>query len=155
MLTKIRKHMTIFKKKLNDRRGFDLMQLMFYMAIASMLILLSVGSYSKIMEFARETTCESDIKTTGDAVTRYYMEIGSLPDASSFEALRDELIKDDVEVNGRKYGPWMKENMNVTDPWGQPFEYTEKGGGKFDICSKGAPDGGKQICYNTLGRSSK
>ena len=103
--------------------------------------------------YSRRTSCEAEVKILGDAVVNYYAETGRIPSAG-IDSLKSELTRDDMEVDGRKVGPWLKENMSTVDPWGQEYEYTVEGV-KYEICSKGSPTDNEPICYNKFGRKSK
>lgn len=129
-------------------------EVLIVMAIIGILAVLSAPELRNALMSSRKTACESDIKTIGDAVTRYYAETGKIPSAGSINELKTELTREDVEIDGRKVGPWMKENMNTADPWGNEFKVSAEGN-KFDICSNGDPADNKEICYNKLGRSAK
>ncbi len=151
MMREIQKKFQVLKK---SRKGFSLAEVLIVMAIIGILSVLSAPELRNALMSSRKTACEADIKTIGDAVTRYYAETGKLPSGNSINELKTELTKDDMEIDGRKVGPWMKENMNTADPWGQEFTVSVDGN-KFDICSKGDPSDSKEICYNKLGRNAK
>ena len=152
MIIKLQRKLAELRK---NKKGFTLTEMLVVVAIISALAVMMSPDLRNAIMGSRKTVCEADLKVLGDAVLRYYTETGNIPEGGSIEDLKAELIREDLEVDGRKVGPYMKENMNTNDPWGHPYEYRDKGGNKYDICSKGSPDDNKEICYNTLGRREK
>lgn len=139
-------------RALREKKGFSLAEVLIVVAIIAIFVFVAMPDFRNALMSSRQVACESDVKTIGDAVMRYYAETGKIP-AAGIANLKTELTRDDMEVDGRRVGPWMKENMNTVDPWNQEYEYTVDGN-KYDICSKGDPADSKQICYNKLGRKA-
>ncbi len=157
MIRKIQEQIQALRDKtklMKGKRGFSLAEVLIVVAIIAIFVFVAMPDFRNALMSSRKTACESDVKAIGDAVMRYYAETGKIPEVGSMEALKTELTRDDMEVDGRPVGPWMKENMNITDPWGQDFTWTSEGN-HYDICSPGDPGESKEICYNKLGRSAK
>ncbi len=142
----------ISKLKAKERSAFTLIEVIFVIIVIGVLVALATSDLANTLFNTRVTACESDIKTMGEAVMKYYAETGRIPDVADIDELKEELTRDDFEIEGRKYGPWMTENMNTKDPWGNDFIWKHEGGSKYDICSNGDPDKPQEICYRTLGR---
>ncbi len=140
-------------RKLIDRKGFSLAEVLIVVAIIGIFILVALPDFRDSLLYSRRTSCEAEVKILGDAVVNYYAETGLIPSAG-IDSLKSELTRDDMEVDGRKVGPWLKENMSTVDPWGQEYEYTVTGN-KYEICSKGDPAESEPICYNKIGRKAK
>lgn len=136
-----------------DRKGFSLAEVLIVVAIIGIFILVALPDFRDSLLYSRRISCEAEVKILGDAVVNYYAETGRIPSAG-IDSLKSELTRDDMEVDGRKVGPWLKENMSTVDPWGQEYEYTVEGV-KYEICSKGSPTDNVPICYNKFGRKSK
>ena len=135
------------------RKGFSLAEVLIVVAIIGIFILVALPDFRDSLLYSRRTSCEAEVKILGDAVVTYYAETGKIPSAG-IDSLKSELTRDDIEVDGRRVGPWLKENMSTVDPWGQAYEYTVEGV-KYEICSKGSPTDNEPICYNKFGRKSK
>ena len=142
------------RKFRSNRKGFTLTEMLVVIAIIASLVVVGAPHLLDAIQNSKRTVCEADIKVIGDAVMRYYTETGTVPDVSNIDGLKTELTRTDLEFNGRKIGPFVKENMNTTDPWGKAYEWKEEGGAKYDICSQGAPEDNQEICYNNLGKKS-
>lgn len=139
-----------------NRKGFTLMEIVVVMAVIAILVLLAMPDLRNTIFSSKKTACQSDIRTMGDAIVKYYAEIGSMPEANDISGLREILINK-KEVNGTTYGPWMKKNMSTKDPWGNEYEVDLEDPTDFDIISKGPNPGqaDSEIRYTTLGTKEK
>ena len=137
------------------KNAFTMIELIIVIVIIAILVAVAMPDFISTIFSSKVTSAESNIKVIGDATLKYYTEMGKLPEANSINDLREILIKKE-EKDGMTYGPWMKNNMSVTDPWGHPYEYIpDDDGMNFDIVSKG-PDGQNQpVRYSSLGSKKK
>jgi general secretion pathway protein G len=111
------------------RRGFTLIELLLVLSIIGLLTAGGAAVYSGIMDQAKVTGANTKIGVISGMIQNYNVNhSGKFPSQSlGLGALRAAgMIKNDDEV---------------TDPWGQPFIYTfpaKSGCDKYDLWSKGA-----------------
>jgi general secretion pathway protein G len=111
------------------RRGFTLIELLLVLSIIGLLTAGGAAVYSGIMDQAKVTGANTKIGVISGMIQNYNVNhSGKFPSQSlGLGALRAAgMIKNDDEV---------------TDPWGQLFIYTfpaKRGGDKYDLWSKGA-----------------
>lgn len=152
--------MLIFQDKLNalrlkckDRNGFSLIELIVYIVIIGIIAVIAVPYLMSVIGNARISTTESSIKEIGDAINRYYAEVGELPQSTDMDGLKRELTTEQT-IKGQTYGPWMKDNFDTTDSWDKDYSYEITSIRDFDFSSAG-PDGefgtDDDISYSELG----
>lgn len=111
------------------RRGFTLIELLLVLSIIGLLTAGGAAVYSGIMEQAKVTGANTKIGVLSGMIQLYSSNKSGKypPQSAGLGALRAAgMIKNDDEI---------------TDPWGQPFIYTypaKRGGDKYDLWSKGA-----------------
>ena len=112
------------------RRGFTLIELLLVLSIIGLLTAGGAAVYSGIMDQAKITGAETKIGVISGLMQNYSVKrSGKYPSqAAGLGALRAVgMIKNDEEI---------------TDPWGQPFKYgypAKRGGDGYDLWSSG-PD---------------
>lgn len=70
----------LIRKRLQNQKGFTLMELMVVMVIIGILIGIAVPSYNKVIATAEKRACEANKRTIKGAVQAYILENnGSIP----------------------------------------------------------------------------
>ena len=137
------------------KNAFTMIELIIVIVIIAVLVAVAMPDFVSTIFSSKVTSAESNIKVIGDATLKYYTEMGQLPEASSISDLKEILIKKE-DRDGMTYGPWMKNNMSVTDPWGHPYQYIpDDDGMNFDIVSQGPYGKNAPIKYSNLGNHKK
>lgn len=110
--------------KARDKRGFDMMQMLFALAILSVVVALAAPSYFRSTEDAKITAAKSDVKNILGAIIMYKNDMGSLPAGTTSNDLCTVLQKGGVtsEKTGQKVGPWMS-TCPKKDPWGNDYKF--------------------------------
>lgn len=141
------------KQKLKNKKGFTLVELVVVIAIIALLAYIIVPEIKQYIAKTKEQTARENINAYGDAVTRYYIEMGDLPSASTVPELKDILTKK-IVVDGTTKGPWLKKSPIDKDPWGREFEINMGKEGEFNIVSKGANESDSSDDIEYSGSSS-
>ena len=82
--------------------GFTLVELLLTIAIAAVLAMIAIPSYSSYMDRSKVTQAEGDIVQIEVAIAQFLSDHGSLPSALT-------------DLNG----------VNLTDPWGNAYRYLD------------------------------
>ncbi len=106
------------------RRGFDMMQMLFALAILSVVVALAAPSYFRSTEDAKITAAKSDVKSILGAIIMYKNDMGTLPSGTTSSDICTVLQKGGVtsEKTGQKVGPWMS-TCPKKDPWGNDYKF--------------------------------
>ena len=120
----IREFMGKVLARARTRRGFDMMQMLFALAILSVVVALAAPSYFRSTEDAKITAAKSDVKNILGAIIMYKNDMGSLPSGTTANDLCAVLQKGGVtsEKTGQKVGPWMS-TCPKKDPWGNDYKF--------------------------------
>ena len=128
-------------KKMNVKKrhgiGFTLVEMLVVILIITMLATLLAPRIFKGLGKAKMGIARSRMALIEDALARFYLDCGLLPDRS--EGL-NALLTAPPAVAGKWDGPYLKPK-DLIDPWGHPFEYRPEGTineGSFDLISYGA-----------------
>jgi len=93
----------VLSKSFNSRMtGVTLVELLLAIAIAAVLAMIAIPSYSSYIDRGKVTQAEGDIVQIEVAIAQYLSDRASLPNALS-------------DLN----------NVNLTDPWGNPYQYLD------------------------------
>lgn len=110
------------------RGGFTLVELLLVVTILGVLASLAVMNLGGLGNDARIQATRADIATIENAVTAYEIRVGRFPE--NLEKLTEDI--------GEQAGLLNKNNL--TDKWGNGFNYKVQGSGHFEVRSAG-PDG--------------
>lgn len=138
-----------FNKKLNNQKGFTLIEIMVVVIIIGILAILIVPNIIGRVDDSRETKAKVDIATLETTLDFYRIDNGSYPSTEQgLQALQTKPTTPPEPMNWK--GPYQKRLPN--DPWGEPYQYRNPGthGNNVDIFSfgpagKNAPDQSKVI----------
>ena len=83
-------------------RGVTLVELLLAIAIAAVLAMIAIPSYSSYIDRSKVTQAEGDIVQIEVAIAQFLSDHGSLPSALT-------------DLNG----------VNLTDPWGNAYQYLD------------------------------
>ncbi len=113
------------------RRAFTLIELLLVLSIIGLLTAGGAAVYSGIMDQAKVTGANTKIGVISGMIQNYNVSrSGKYPSQSA-------------GLGALKAAGMIKNDDEITDPWGQQFIYTypaKRGGDKYDLWSKG-PDG--------------
>lgn len=109
-------------KKLKEKSdGFTFIETMAVLAIGAILSAGCFFSASKIIEIARKSSAESQIKQYSSALQIYFLECGAFPTTEQgLSALWEKPIL--YPVPEKWNGPYI-DSKPTNDPWGTDFKY--------------------------------
>ena len=107
-------------------RAFSLVELMVVVAIIGILATVVVVNVVGRTYEAKVSKCKADFNSFKTAIRMYKIDTGRYPRSL------DDLLT--TSQNGK--GPWIEEM--AADPWGNPYEYEYRSGGKYRVVSYGA-----------------
>jgi general secretion pathway protein G len=136
--------MKLLNSRLDDRRGFTLLELMVVMVILVMLASVVTVVVLKRVDEARHAKGVADIQSIADAVDQFYLHSSRYPTTEEgLNALRVKPSGDDLP---NWDGPYIKKTI-PKDPWSRDYVYTcpgEHNADSYDLYSLGkdGKDGG-------------
>lgn len=117
--------------------GYTLVELLVVLAILGLLAGITVPRVIKYLDGAKVRAAGSAVEGLSSAIDLFRIDVGRLP--TQQEGL-NALLEAPSSAAGWN-GPYIKKRANLTDPWGQPYQYKIPGEhGGFDLFSLG-PDG--------------
>ena len=154
MIQKLQNKLNQLMQKRKEKGGFTLIELIIVIVIIAILVMVAMPDFQSTLGNSKVAAAQENIKIMGDATLKYYSEMGHLPDGvSDIKGLKTALT-DKKTKGGQTYGPWLKNNAKLEDPWGNEYIVVLEENGEFDIISNG-PDGKENsdddIHYNNLG----
>ena len=127
------------RKKLRDRRGFTLIELMIVIVIVGILAILLIPRIMERPEEARRVKAKMDIRTIESALKLYKIDSGEYP--TTEQGLQALINKPDTAPVPMKWrdGGYLDGNAVPKDPWGNPYNYTSptQDGKDYEITSYG------------------
>ncbi len=127
------------RKKLQDRRGFTLIELMIVIVIVGILATLLIPRIMERPEEARRVKAKMDIRTIESALKLYKIDSGEYPTTEQgLEALINKPDTAPVPMKWRD-GGYLDGNSVPKDPWGNPYNYASptQDGKDYEITSYG------------------
>lgn len=127
------------RKKLQDRSGFTLIELMIVIVIVGILATLLIPRIMERPEEARRVKAKMDIRTIESALKLYKIDSGEYPTTEQgLEALINKPDTAPVPMKWRD-GGYLDGNSVPKDPWGNPYNYTSptQDGKDYEITSYG------------------
>jgi general secretion pathway protein G len=122
--TKRRNNM--FKKYLNNEKGFSMIEMMVVLIIIAVLIAGGIRFYLGYIENSRVTKAKAQISTMQAALDAYYAENADYPkgdDAADAAGLTSALINAGIKVIAAGADSGIKTSLEQKDPWAVEYVY--------------------------------
>ncbi len=117
--------------------GYTLVELLVVLAILGLLAAIATPQVIRYLDHARMKTAVTEVANISSALDLFKFDVGRYP--TTQEGLT-ALVTAPAGVTTWN-GPYLKQNANLTDPWGRSFNYRAPGQhGEFDLYSYG-PNG--------------
>jgi len=121
-----------------ERKGFTLVELLVVVLIIGMLATLLAPRMFQGLGEAKAKIARAKMARIEDALARFQLDCGRLPDES--EGGLDALLLAPPDLEEKWKGAYIKRS-ELEDPWGNPYIYMSEGEynpGSFDLISFGA-----------------
>ncbi len=119
-------------RKLNNKKGFTLVELLVVMVIIGLLAALVGPRLFPKLGKGKQAAAKAQIELLGQALDQYRLDTGSYP--TTEQGLNALVTNPGVE---KWEGPYLKKGLPV-DPWGKPYVYQHPGShGEYDLISYG------------------
>jgi general secretion pathway protein G len=119
-------------KKLNNKKGFTLVELLVVMVIIGLIAALVGPRLFPKLGKGKQAAAKAQIELLGQALDQYRLDTGSYP--TTEQGLNALVTNPGVE---KWEGPYLKKGLPV-DPWGKPYVYQHPGShGEYDLFSYG------------------
>ena len=121
---------SFWHKRMNNQRGFTLIELMIVVAIIGILTAIAFPLYANIQARARVAKAQADARTLGSAIVVYSAHTGGLP-----TGLPD--LTSAYTVNGVVAGPFVNPLPTPPAGWGANYSYAAGANGTFTVSATG------------------
>ncbi len=119
-------------RKLNDKKGFTLVELLVVMVIIGLIAALVGPRLFPKLGKGKQAAAKAQIELLGQALDQYRLDTGSYP--TTEQGLNALMTNPGVD---KWEGPYLKKGLPV-DPWGKPYIYQHPGShGEYDLFSYG------------------
>ncbi len=119
-------------RKLNDKKGFTLVELLVVMVIIGLIAALVGPRLFPKLGKGKQAAAKAQIELLGQALDQYRLDTGSYP--ATEQGLNALMTNPGVD---KWEGPYLKKGLPV-DPWGKPYIYQHPGShGEYDLFSYG------------------
>ncbi|ATW23990.1 competence type IV pilus major pilin ComGC [Candidatus Formimonas warabiya] len=93
----------ILKKRINNERGFTLIELMVVLMILGILVSIAIPRFTNKIPEAQKVKTKADLTIIQNAVDLYYLDFGEYPTETSQLVEEGYLAKDPVKVNSEEH----------------------------------------------------
>jgi general secretion pathway protein G len=112
----------MFKRYLNNEKGFSMIEMMVVLIIIAVLIAGGIRFYLGYIENSRVTKAKAQISTMQAALDAYYAENADYPKGADAATLESALINAGIKFETADVGG-AKSTLEQKDPWGQNYVY--------------------------------
>lgn len=116
----------MLKKKLNNKKGFTLAELLIVVAIIAVLVAISVPIFTSQLDKARTSTDEANVRAAKAAATTIMLDNGTASGTYYYDADKGKLVKDKAGItaygkagnaNGKVIKVDITSNDSITITW--------------------------------------
>lgn len=125
-----------YRSKMENKKGFSLIEIIVYIVIVSILVAIAITAYSRNTEDAKIARAKEDLRTLAGAAQLYDMDTGlgvsklvggKITAGQDSSSICDVLQGTETKIDGNTGGPWLK--TCPTPPWTgtsyEAYQHTE------------------------------
>ena len=127
--------LSFWRKRMQDKQGFTLIELMIVVAIIGILTAIAFPLYANIQARARVAKAQADARTLASAVVVYSAHVGVLPAALT------DLSSSVSNAQGIYAGPFISPIPTPPNSTWNAYAYNLGANGTFTISTSSAADG--------------
>lgn len=121
------------KRYRQSEAGVTLFELLVVLAILAFLATLIAPRVVGYLGRAKGDVARSQISNIASSLELFYLDLGRYP--TTEEGLKSLVEAPATAIGWR--GPYFKDEIGLTDPWGRPYSYQASGGDAFEVGSLG------------------
>lgn len=129
------------KRTARTRSAFTLIEMLIVLAIIGAIMTITITQFGNVFGTSQEDTARIFVNNSvSTPLEQYRIHVGNYPGSDQGLAA---LQSAPADASSRWRGPYIKENTELTDPWGNPYHYRYPGqknpASTYDVWSAG-PD---------------
>lgn len=121
--------------RITGERGFTLMEMLVVLVVIGLIAAVAIPQVVGMLGGAKEKAARIQLETLSQSLLFYQLDLDAYPTSDQGLAA----LWQAPPQMARWRGPYVRQQRQLVDPWGNPFVYRSPGQGRpFDLVSLGA-----------------